>query len=1650
MIRFAAGALTLILLGVRAFSCAAAEDRESGGASVAPLPNGVSAVWDLDKAYRQTTPSRERIAINGLWRWQPARTGADQPPAGNWGHFKVPGCWPGNTDYLRKDFQTLYPYSSWKDDRLAGVAAAWYQREISVPRQWTGRRITVAAEYLNSYAAVYVDGRKAGEMRFPGGEVDVTSVCQPGSKHLLSLHVVALPLKAIMLSFSDTASSRQVRGSIERRGLCGDVWLVSRPAGPRIAEIKVETSVRNGEIAFTAALEKLDADARYTLRAEITDRGRNVAALTSESFQGGALRDGRVAFSRKWKPDKLWDIHTPQNQYQATLSLLDAEGKAVDVSHGESFGFREFWIQGRDFYLNGTPIFLSALPLDNAQIGAALACYDGAKESLLRLKSIGINFVYTHNYGCEPGTHLSFAEILKAADDVGMLVALSQPHFGQYDWQSPDAERKNGYAAHAKYYVGVAGSHPSVVMYSMSHNATGYAEDMNPEMIDGVADPRESWALNNAKRAVRAEAIVQRLDPSRIVYHHSSGNLNSMHTMNFYTNFAPIQELSDWFEHWATKGVKPVFTCEYMVPCTWDWTMYRGWYKGGREFGSAAVPWDFCQAEWSAQFLGDKAYRIGEPEKKNVRWEARQFREGRLWHRWDYPHQVGDKVFQDQHTVIGRYLNDNWRAFRTWGVSAISPWEHDFFWTLRPGVDKSRKELKVDWEDLQRPGFSSDYIDDRHERMDVAFQRSDWIATADGQAILRNNMPLLAYIGGKPAAFTSKDHNFLPDETVEKQLIVINNSRETVNADCRWSIDLPHSVAGAQMATIAIATGQQVRIPLRVALPSQLAPGEYEISAQVTFTGGEMQKDSFKIHVMPHVTPYAIAARIAAFDPKGETTNLLRDVGIHVQPVNAAADLTPFDILIVGRGALTVDGPGPNLGRVRDGLKVLVFEQTSDVLEKRLGFRVVEYGLREVFKRVPDHPLLAGLGAEHVRDWRGEATLLPPRLPYELSPRYSFSPAVKWCNLEVPRVWRCGNRGNVASVLIEKPARGDFLPIVDGGYSLQYSPLLEYREGDGMVLFCQMDVTGRSEDDPAARRLVHNILSYVSDRSRWRPVPERKAIYVGGPAGRRHLEFAGIHVDSYRGGELSPGAALVVGAGAERSLGQDRATIADFLKSGGRLLALGLNEEEIGQFLPFKVSTKKAEHIASYFDPPAAGSPLAGIGPADVHNRDPKPLPLVTEGATAVGDGVLAATQDGNVVFCQFPPYTLTSAQGAVPSFIIDDKDAVDGRRSALVTMGTSSGAGGQFGQSVKIAPQVGKIYTFSAFIKGVGGPVLCHLEIERAGSPWDRAVKAENVLVPENQWTELHATFKCEKPFAEGWQAYIGCAQDGGRFRADLLRLYEGEYRPWKAKDSQAKSQDATEPKNLFSNASFETGEKPWFFMVQEQYNLRRTYRRASFLLTRVLANMGVRGETPLVARFSSPVGGEQATKPAPSVVRNGDFSQAASGDRMPDQWQFSSESSQAAGTRERVQGVDGWAVRLAMPDYGGRRQASVMLAQHDVPVKEGQWYRISLKAKAERLAGKTVDLALQSTTTWTPLFDYQHFTPRADWRTFHFLVQATATAPSKTRFQIWHDNLGTLWLAQIAMTPVPPPSTEGRWSQGLYLDQPEEWDDPYRFFRW
>jgi hypothetical protein len=278
----------------------------------------------------------------------------------------------------------------------------------------------------------------------------------------------------------------------------------------------------------------------------------------------------------------------------------------------------------------------------------------------------------------------------------------------------------------------------------------------------------------------------------------------------------------------------------------------------------------------------------------------------------------------------------------------------------------------------------------------------------------------------------------------------------------------------------------------------------------------------------------------------------------------------------------------------------------------------------------------------------------------------------------------------------------------------------------------------------------------------------------------------------------------------------------------------------------------QAEYIATYFEHPARRSLFAGIGPADVHNRAPRELPLVNEGAQVVGNGIMARANDSNAVLMQLPPQRLTGSGGVVPAFRVDAEDAVDGRHSALLTLGAASEAGMTLGQKVK-AGDVGKTYTFSASVKPLGEPTTLHLEITQPSGSGGRIMSGKDTSLPPDRWTELSATFQVEKASSEGWFAAIGGGGDGDRIRVDRFQILEGERRTGRGND--VAHPGANEVLEIpFSNSSFEAGPGGWTFTCSEQFNVRRTYRRASFTMARLLANMGVAAETPLLRRFASP----------------------------------------------------------------------------------------------------------------------------------------------------------------------------------------------------
>jgi hypothetical protein len=78
------------------------------------------------------------------------------------------------------------------------------------------------------------------------------------------------------------------------------------------------------------------------------------------------------------------------------------------------------------------------VPFESANRELYEAAYDAARATLLFYKKMGINTLFTHYYKVAPGSNSALEDILRAADDVGILISLSQPHFADYNWDAPD------------------------------------------------------------------------------------------------------------------------------------------------------------------------------------------------------------------------------------------------------------------------------------------------------------------------------------------------------------------------------------------------------------------------------------------------------------------------------------------------------------------------------------------------------------------------------------------------------------------------------------------------------------------------------------------------------------------------------------------------------------------------------------------------------------------------------------------------------------------------------------------------------------------------------------------------------------------------------------------------------------------------------------------------------------------------------------------------------------------------------------------------------------------------------------------------------------------------------------------------------------
>jgi len=1119
---------------------------------------------------------RERQCLNGLWRFRPLgaaeKVSDTAPPAGSgWGYFKVPGVWPqgeGSTN----SFLPLLPEGGMKGAK--DWHTAWYRRDITVPASAAGKKVFLDIELIQTRGMVYVDGKEAGEIVFPGGTLDLTSFIRPGEPQALDIRLSAVPLAEDHFVAMDGDNITKVAASVKNKGITGDVFLHIVPE-ERLEDVHFITGVRDKTIAFDCGLANLKGGG-YLLEAEVFDRnGKPVKKFRSPEFSADSLREGRFTFRAAWSDPELWDLHTPQNLYTGVLTLFK-NGIPADITLPERFGFREFRIDGQNYMLNGTVIHLRAYHLPNysANWMPDKASRGNALEAFRRLRELGFNFSISRNYNFAEGEANYLRGTCEAADEIGYLHSISLPH----PWQFKPPVRENSYAfaRMAGYLIRKFWNHPSVILWVTNHNSGGAWGDQNPLRIGGEYKRANSAGEVEIKEKSRedflaAQKRVAAIDPSRPVYSHASGSLGGQYSLNMYLNWAPVQERSDWLEDFSRNGKYPLSIVEWGLPHIASFSSYR-WPKFIWAANDVMTVWD---AEYLAAEYGDEAARWTPEREKLLDLLVRNGNKPTSWHPLS---QLAGRL-PGVIRLQADYYDRNLRDMRAWNIGMLLPWDDYAFWKSNPG-DFKAVENPDRWNNLNAPGLVPDF-----------FNWGDYILSAHrdafslspiGEVIKRWNQPLIAWIGGE-TVFTTREHVYLPGATVKKQLVILNDRR--VPVECEYTVRLEGVDAPAVNGKVSVESGKRALVSFTVRLPEAFRSGGRELEAEFRFKGenvDETTRDAFRLDVIAPAAPVAKES-VALYDPKGLTAKLLNELGVRYRKVGVDADFGKFKTLVIGREALTADGKLPNLDAVRDGLNVLVFEQPTRAME-RLGFRVNEHGLRTLFPRVSGHPALAGLPPELLADWRGEATLLPPYLDYN----QFFCPEWQWCGFKNTRVWRCRNRGTLANVLLEKPSVGDFTPLLDGGFALQYAPLLEYREGKGRILFCQVEVTGRSESDPAAERLAVNLLDYIRTAP---PVSGKRFIVLAG------TEFKAMLGSLRLNGETAdPAAADLIVAGPGGAAYPD---LTKEVAGGKTLLAFGLSAAELKRLLPELPAEdgKNRPSLPARFDHPL----LAGISNLDTY-----------------------------------------------------------------------------------------------------------------------------------------------------------------------------------------------------------------------------------------------------------------------------------------------------------------------------------------------------------------------------------------------------------------------------------------------------------------
>lgn len=1144
-----------------------------------------------EEPVEELSATRGRICLNGVWEFLPAEGPAVREPVGDWGLIPVPGAW--NNHGAFPPIMARGSGEVWNNFD-GNAARVWYRRTIRVPSSWAGRAILLDVRRLSTDATVWVNGIECGTIAWPAGTVDITRAVKAGSTATLVMKVVAVDDEKEVLNFMGHDQVTVQKAKLDARGLIGEVFLLSRPRGAHVADVFVQTSTRRQELALDVELAEIPQPGTVRFVARLLDESGQEEKRFEETV---TVTPGtsRVRVAWPWPNPRLWDVGQP-NLYTLQLAVT---GPGLNDEYAQEFGFREFWIEGKKFFLNGTEIRLRPVMVPHEEwssLGGNVAGIDGVIAGLMKA---GFNFGEHWPFDHDRRGRVHFRELwAERASRAGFLLAgcalrmngyLSGPNWTLRTWDE-DGNRER-YMARMSDELRRYRNYPAIVMWATSGNFFGHSLDQDPRYIGRIGYSANNEFRLRAQLGLEGCAMIKSVDPTRPVFTHHGAYVGDVHTVNMYLNFIPLQEREEWLSAWVQHGELPFMPVEFGTPLHCS-------FMRGRDGFAHNVTTEPLVTEFSAIYLGPEAYRLETPEYRS---EIRgRFEGGQKYQNWqNNPVLEGSPPFQ---AIQRLFIQNTWRSWRTWGITGgMIPWAMAHGW--HDGA-VGREEVPAP---PRQPGQRGTYRE-KLRKGHLYYLQPEGTAEIRpaAHALMANNGPTLAWIAGPPEAFTAKDHNFTVGATVRKQIALLNDERLPRAFDLEWTVEVAGEpvARGNEHGTLAVAETRFV--PVTFTLPRRIGDEKVEGRIRLTATIGNRQHtDTFTFRVFAPVSK--TKGKLAVFDPAGETTAMLRALGYETEPVSAKSK-----VIVVGRRALSDQHSLPfDLdGVLRRGGRVIVMGQHPRWMQHALGLRVAPFPARRVFRITANHPVVAGLDDEDLRDWAGISRLVEP---------YPHWPGFE----EIPLYgWRWGNRGAVSSAPMEKPHRGGWRPILECEFDLAYTPLMELDYGAGRLMLCTLDLEDHVPRDPAAHRLARQLFEYV----RTAPVPPKAGmvVFTGGDDDARMLEFLGVE---FQRGETAPDSGLwILGTVANPSA----AEVDAFLQRGGRVLYL-IREQD----------RERRQNFAGSLNPP--GWPeAAGLSASDLRWRAPF-VGLLLRPASGVelgADGLLGrrVVGKGVAIYCQMDP----------------------------------------------------------------------------------------------------------------------------------------------------------------------------------------------------------------------------------------------------------------------------------------------------------------------------------------------------------------------------------------------------------------------------